>query len=522
MPALGRGRYREQMAIPVERLAIVPLALGLAVLLWDILLAGWIASQKQAPKVFTTLTGLCGLLVAPAALVAMATLLEGTARTMAGITWIWPLVTSAFAIQVAYALIARLVTPAVGVPLLLYDLCIAAIAIGDYLVSLSGSAPISLQGAVAARDAVSGYAAGRAALVSPLALMVPIIAPAFPARWKASAVVRALLTITATAATTLLVMEWPRSVGAIRSYDLAIGVRMQERPARDFAIGLRMYAPLDNAPASRRVIADNKLADTIGVRAVLVVISEAAARGSVLDSLARLLEPWRSDSGSTIAIALELGRSPGAPNSPSRLATIERVLQRVRPDVLVPGWRAPLPSMLPGDEPDMVWWQTMLVSSASVIQRVRPRTLLGWSAVRVDARDSAMYRWAASPQSPVKVLGLVAYPSFAGLPAVDARLRAFDRWHAQAADSMKAGTRHWLMESGGLPRAHGDAAQTAAVMQALAWGTRRPWITVAILGDAGDYDGSNGLRAADGRIRRVVGVVSRASRGLRDAAIGAR
>ena len=146
------------MAIPVERLAIVPLALGLAVVLWDILLAGWIASQKQAPRTFTKLTLLCGLLVAPAALVAMAAVLEGTARTMVGIAWIWPLVTTGFAVQVGFALLTRLVTPAVGVPLLLYNVGVAFVAISDYTVAISGSAPVWMQGAVAARDAVAGLA----------------------------------------------------------------------------------------------------------------------------------------------------------------------------------------------------------------------------------------------------------------------------------------------------------------------------------------------------------------------------
>ena len=510
------------MVVPIERLAVVPLVLGLGVLLWDILLAGWIASQRQASRVFTTLTGLCGLLVAPAALVAMATVLESTARTMTGIAWIWPLVTVAFAVQVLYALVARLLTPAVAVPLLLYNACVATIAISDYIVSLTGSAPIWLQGAVAARDAVTGFAAGRSALVSPLALLVPMIAPAYPARWKASAGVRALLTLTATAVATLLVMEWPQAVGAIRSYDAAIGVRLQERPAGDFAIGLRAYSRLDGAPANRLVKADLQLADTLKARAILVVLTEKGTRNAALDSLARLLESWRADSGK-IAVALELGSDPGLPTSKERLATVERVVLRLRPDVLIPGWRSPLPAVLPAREPDLAWWKVMLTSTAGVITRVRPRTQLGWSAARVDARDSIVFDWASSPDSPVRVLGIVSYPSFAGLPAVDARLRAFDRWHELALANYGTPPRsHWLMEVGGLPRAHGDAQQSAAIMQALAWGTRRPWISVAILGDAGDYDGSTGLRAANGRERAVVGVVARASRGLRESAVGTR
>lgn len=508
------------MVLPVERLAVVPLVLGLGILLWDILLAGWIASQRQASRAFTTLTGLCGLLVAPAALVAMATMLEGTARTMSGIAWIWPLITLGFALQVAYALFAKLLTPAVGVPLLLYDACVATIALSDYIVSIHGSAPLWLQGAVAARDALSGFAVGRSALVSPLALLVPIIAPAYPARWKVSAGIRALLTLMATAVTTLLLMEWPQAVGAIRSYDSAIGVRMQERPANDFKIGLRMYPRLDRAPADRSVKADRVLADTIGARAILVVLTEKGTRPAALDSLARVLESWRNDSN-TIAIALELERSPGLPSGTQRMAAVERVLLHIKPDVLIPAWRSPLPPLLPAADPDIIWWQAMLTSTARVIDRVRPRTALGWAAARVDARDSALYDWAASPASPVNVMGVVAFPSFAGLPAVDARLRAFDRWHTLAA-RYNTPRSNWVMEAGGLPRAHGDASQTAAVMEALAWASRRPWISVAIIGDASDYDAAIGLRAANGRLRGVVGVVARASRGMREAAIGAR
>lgn len=509
------------MLLPIERLAIVPLTIGLAVLTWDILLAGWIASQRQASQPFTALTGFCGLLVAPAALVAIASTLEGTARTVVGIAWVWPLITVCFAVQVGHALFARLLTPAVAVPLLLYNCGAATVAISDYLVAVTGSAPLWLQGAVAARDAIAGLAAGRAALASPLFLLVPIIAPAYPARWRASALVRALLTLSATALATLLVVEWPPAVGAIRSYDAALGVRMQERPANDFSIGLRMFSRLDRAPANRLVKADVKLAELLGSRTVLVVISEEGARPAALDSLARVLDPWRSDSGS-IAVGLQFSSRSPAPGTAAQDVLLTNVLQRVRPDVIIPGWRTPLPSVLPAHEPDAAWWEAMLTQAGAVVTRVRPRTVIAFSAARVDDVDSAVYNWASQPGSPVKILGVVAYPSFAGLPAVDARLRAFDRWHALATTQYGTTRDHWIMETGGLPRAHGDAAQTASVMHTLAWASRRDWVTVAIIGDAGDYDTATGLRAANGRLRNVVDVVSRAARGMREAAIGAR
>ena len=505
------------MGLPVERLSLVPLALGLAILVWDILLAGWIAAQHQASKPFTTLTALCGLLVAPAVLVSMATVLDDTARTMAGIAFIWPIVAVLFTVQVAYALVARLLRPGVAIPLLLYNICVAVIAIGDYLVSLTGGAAPWLQGAVAARDAISGLTAGRSALISPLALLVPMIAPAYPARWKVSAAVRVFITLTATAVTTLLVTEWPRGVGAVRSYDAANGVRLQERPAGDFAIGLRMFPTLDRAPSSRLVEADMSLADTLGATAVLVVVNDAGTKAAALDSLSRVLEPFRADSA-IIAVAIELEGTAGQPRTNARRLAIERVLLRVRPDVIIPGWRSPVPSVLGATEPTVEWWQAMLESAEEVIQRVRPRTSLGWAAAHVDTRDSIVFDWAASDASPVKTLGVVAFPSFAGLPSVDARLRAYDRWHAVADARAHQPRDYWIMESGGLPRAHGDAAQTAAIMQTLAWSTRRAWVTAVIIGDAGDYDGAIGLRAANGRLRRAVGVIARASRGLRESA----
>jgi hypothetical protein len=52
--------------------------------------------------------------------------------------------------------------------------------------------------------------------------------------------------------------------------------------------------------------------------------------------------------------------------------------------------------------------------------------VVGWNASRLDAVDSAVYEWATGSTSPVELIGATIYPSFTGLPAVDARLRAFE------------------------------------------------------------------------------------------------
>jgi len=498
-----------------DPLALLVLGVALAVLAWDIALAGWIAARREAPRVFTNLTAFCGLLVAPALLVAVATGTETGARTISGITWLMPMIACAFVLQVLYSLLSRLVSVVVALPILLYNVVIAVIAIGDYLASQHGVAPLPLQAAVSARDVILGMTAGRAALVSPLAMLVPMIAPAYPARWRLSGAARAVLVLAATALATLLALEWPRGIAAVRSYETAYAEPMQARPSGDFVIGMRIFPVLDGAPPARAVQADRRLIEQLAPEVVLIVIDEDGWRGGALDSLSRVLQPLRDDSVQ-IAVALRIARGVAAPDDAARQAAVERVLLRIRPDVIFPGLLDPLPSILGTTPRSSDWWRALLLRSAATVKRVRPRTLMGWSASRLDATDSAVYAWASTPSSPVALLGAVSFPSFSGLPAVDARLRAFDRWHQRAVTRGGGAQPHWLVTVGGLPHAHGDAAQLAAIRHALAWGSRRTWIRAALIGEPADYDGWVGLRAANGRIRSSVPALSLAARQMRD------
>ncbi len=506
--------------LSVNQLAPLTLLIALLVLSWDILLAGWMAARREAPIAFTRLTGLCGLLVAPAIVVTVASGISDGARTVSGISWLLPAVCAAFVLQVLYAMLAGLISPVIAIPILIYDLVVTAVVTGDYLVTSRGTAPLALQAAVAARDVVVGMTVGRAALASPAAILVPMIAPAYPARWRLSAVARAVLVLAATALTTLLVIEWPRGVASVESYRRAANVRMQARPRGDFALGMRFLPVLDGPPSARATLADRALADTFAPDVVLLVLAPEGTRASALDSLARVLEPFR-ENRTSIAVALHHGRSPTAGDDPARLRAIEAVLRRLQPDVLFPAIGDPVPSVLPTQQPSVSWWRLVLTSATAVRNRVRPATRIGVALSRLDARDSAIYAWATSRVSGVNVVGAVVYPSFSGLAGVDARLRAFDRWHSTAAavGRVEGRTRlpdHWLSNVGGLPHAHGDASQLAAMRHALAWGSRRPWITVAILGEPADYTGAVGIRAANGRIRRAWPALSAAAAAMRE------
>ena len=85
-------------------LAPAHLALTLVILVWNVVLAGRIAQLRQASKPFAALTGLVGLLLIPAFIVAVATTTLISGRAIASIDWIWPLTVVLVATQAVYAL----------------------------------------------------------------------------------------------------------------------------------------------------------------------------------------------------------------------------------------------------------------------------------------------------------------------------------------------------------------------------------------------------------------------------------
>ena len=106
-------------------LGAIYLALSLAMIAWDILMAGRIAQLRRIPRGFQGITGIAGLLLVPALVVAYSaqSLLYGRAIFL--VAWLWPFTALLFVIQTVYALGRRLVTPLLGFPLLIYNFVIA-------------------------------------------------------------------------------------------------------------------------------------------------------------------------------------------------------------------------------------------------------------------------------------------------------------------------------------------------------------------------------------------------------------
>jgi hypothetical protein len=485
-------------------------ALLLLVALWDVFLAGQISQLRRAPRFFRGVTALAGLLIAPAALVAVtsASILNG--RAIHVIAWVWPLTLAIFALQAAYAVGKRLVTPFIGVPIAAFDLILAVSAFVRYEAYSGRDPSTTALSIVAAQSSALGLLLGRAALFSPYALQLPLLAPAYPARWRISATVRGTFAVLAMAFTIVFVAELPSALVAVRSYGSYARDRLQERPRGDFTIGLRVFPDLNDAPPPLALRSDMALVDSIGVGAISVVIDPSGARLAALDSLARTLEDERRDSVMLIVAvgydreAREAFRRSPAEHMKARLAAVDRIVRRLRPDIILPARDPYTDGARAMGRVPLAWWQEYLRLASVNARRVSNRVRVGVAASAFVGTDSALYAWAARPGSPVDVVGFSFYPSYDGGGSLAARMHVADRW-------MRGTTKnHWVFSAGAYPVTHGETSQSRALWGMLAWATSHAPVKGIIVDGAGDYDVVTGLRAPGGRVRPALATIERA------------
>jgi len=277
---------------------MVPLYIILSAMMfaWNVLLAGRIAQLRRAPRNFAGLTALSGLLLAPALLIAFAASSILYGRAMQPLLWVWPVVSVMFLLQVLYALSKRLVTPMFGVPIMLYNAVIAAVALSKFVVSRGGEPPEFVHGLAAAQASAAGIVFGAAALWQTAYVQIPLLAPALPAHWRATAFARVVLGLIAMAMTAVVLVEVPDGLAAVRSYPHYADQRLQERPGGDFAVGLKILPDL-SGPVSRLALRnDTALARQLEVDAVSIVLKPQAVDAAILDSLSRALAGFREDS----------------------------------------------------------------------------------------------------------------------------------------------------------------------------------------------------------------------------------
>jgi hypothetical protein len=430
---------------------------------------------------------------------------------------LWPFTTILFVLQSIYALTRRLVTPLLGLPLLVYNLIIATVAVTKFVISHGGSPAEFALALNAAQASMLGTFFGAPALWNPIFLQVPIFAPSLPARWGFTRLARVALAGAAIAMTALVVIELPGAVAGIKSYAVHEKDQLQEHPDGDFRIGLKIFPDLRSGPPPLAIANDLALADTLDVDALSVVIDPEAARGVALDSLARSIDQARADS-TLLIVALgypkkgeqEIRQSREA-YTVARLKDIDRIARRLKPDYLIPAVD-PLDegSRILGDQSPQ-YWIDYFTRAARMAHYIYPRIKVGLPISSYGTRDSTLYAWAARRGSPIDVIGFSLLAGFDGARSLDTHLRVAQRWMRQYPNPKE----HWVFATGGYPLVHGEENQRVTIWGVLAWATAESAIKGLVVYEGGDYYTVRGLRAAGGRLRSATGAILKAEKGLR-------
>jgi hypothetical protein len=544
----------------LQQLAIAHLALCAAVLLWDLWVAGRAAQLRSAPRLLVAISGLAGLLLLPALAVHLLSGSLLTGHAFASIAWIWPLTVALVAVQAIYATRCGLISPAIGIPIAIYDLLLALIYAAAYLAEAGYPVADPLLVLVAAERGAIALSTIPAALSLPWYLHVPVIAPCAPFR-------RGLAGATYVAATAL-VLAWggiiiaalPGASRAVRSYERFAAERLRERPEGDFTIGIKIFPTVGALVPTSSVQRDLAIADSIGTQALCIYVSPRGASAAALRSTAETLDGVRGDR--QIIVALDLTHSTVAARSDgnasgddsgkldSLVRDAARIARILRPDYLVPvldptsvgasagAWTPSTPgpanrSRQPTSARDTLrnaprgaphsaspaatgrqfeLWQRYITAAARAIHGANPGTRVMAHIGGFSARDSALYAWAASSSSPVDAVALTLFPGPRGAADIREAERTVDAWLVAQRDAPEK--EHWILEAGGYPTVHGELSQARALWGILSWATNHPIIRGVIAYEASDYSTRLGLQTPSGRIRLAAGTLKRAIAGL--------
>jgi hypothetical protein len=498
------------------------LALSLIIVIWDVVLSGRIAQLRLASRPFAAITGLCCLLLLPALIIRMATATVITGRAVVAVDWIWPLVVTLFAVQAIYAVSRRLVNYLWGVPIVVYDVVLAATEIVRFGVAHGWGWTNGPSGLLTAQSSTLAIVTqSPLAVTTPFFFLVPMISPAFPALRRTTAAFRAFVSVDATL-WMIALLVWGLSAAKQAGDALTdhLEDRLRERPAGDFRVGLKILPDVAAEPSRLALDKDMELAVRLGVRAVAVVVAPGAD-DSTLARTARAVD--RLGDSVTLVVSIgykgklvpELGVTPF--NETLRLATLEKVVRQMHPSILLPAEDPMSVGARIVGQLSVERWRSYFTSAAARAKAIDPHVRIGYSVSSYGIADSILYAWAASPGSPVDVVGFSFFPEKKGIDdIVNAFEPAADRWMKTTAPRKE----HWVFAAGGFPLTTGERMQERIVWRSLSWATDHPAIKGLIVYEAGDYAQARGLRAPNGRLRAAERAVRNAIKQLRESIAG--
>ena len=498
------------------------LALSLIIVIWDVVLSGRIAQLRLASRPFAAITGLCCLLLLPALIIHMATATVITGRAVVAVDWIWPLVVLLFAVQAIYAVSRRLVNYLWGVPIVVYDVVLAATEIVRFGVAHGWGWANGASGLLTAQSSTLAIMTqSPLAVTTPFFFLVPMISPAFPALRRTTAAFRAFVAVDATL-WMIFTLVWGLSAAKKAGDALAdhLEDRLRERPAGDFRVGLKILPDIASEPSPLALEKDVELAVRLGVRSLALVVAPGAT-DSALARTARQID--RLGDSLTVVVAIgykgklvpELGVTPF--DESVRLATVEKVARYMHPTILLPAedpmsLGARIVGQLPVER-----WQRYLTNASQRAKAIDSRIKVGYSVSSYGIADSILYAWAAGPGSPMDVVGFSFFPEKKGIDdIVNAFEPAADRWMKTTPPRKE----HWVFAVGGFPLTTGERMQERIIWRSLSWATDHPAIKGLIVYEASDYAQARGLRAPNGRLRAAERAVRNAIRQLRESIAG--
>ena len=451
---------------------------------WNIATAGRAVRSPNPSRALSVVSGLAGFLIAPALVVHAGAQSALTGRLLTPLSWMGPLVFALCTVQVAMAWWRRAAAPLVAVPLLALNVLQCLIATASVAGARWPVVPELLMLPVMAQAGLFARVFGPAAYASPLAIIVPVLAPTVPARSRATRTVRALLAAGAASAAALVAVAMPPAARDLATYRGFGEGRLTERGRGSFSTGLSILPELRGLPRAASLRDDLALADSLDVGALYVRVAPEGTTAAALDSLGRALDARRRDS-TQLLVAIEAGARHS-------LVTAELVMHHLHPDFLV----------LAGTRD-----RGGLATVAALAHRLRPAARVAVQLSAANEADSLLFQWATGIGSPVDAIVFSVRAADGGAQRVRSELSAAERWMRNEDGARE----HWLLAVAA-PLAQGEDAQQRVLLHALGWAAERTLVRGVVLGEAADYAQGTGLRTVDGRLRRAAGEVAAAIR----------
>jgi hypothetical protein len=472
---------------------------GVALIAWNLTLGSRITSLPNAGRAFRALSGLSAFLLLPALIIGVVAPSAPGTRVLAPIAWLWPAVTTAIAVQAWWCVLQRRTTLLVTLAIALLDTLVAWIAMARFVEGVGGALPAWALAPGVAVSALATIAFGDGAYLWGSWLLLPALAPAAPARWRLSGAWRAVVALYAVLALVLAGLEGGHAFELLRQ-ERALGTASgAERARTEFSIGLRLFGTVSAPPSPPVARHDLALLDSLGAGAVHVTIAAEGITNATLDSIGRTLDAR----GDSVVLLVSIDGAPDA----RRGALVERVAQRLHPDVIVPA----APAAVRLRELDVI--ERFYTEMARTARKVDRNVTIALATAAASAADSALCDWVLQGGTPVDAVALMIAPASDNVVRYESALASMTRWATLARTPPPV----WLLQLPSAPGVEGEVAQQHMLRHALQWSAAHSWVRGVIAADASDTWAESGVRTAGGRARRALAEVGAALRGLRDA-----